>query len=128
MVEKIESYEPCGHPFLAWLYSIARNLRVDHYRQTARLPLSPIDETYSGDQKPPLASVEQKITQECLRKALGALTEEQASVIIRKFIEDRSNEEVADLLQKPIGAVKSLQHRALASLRKIMEQLGCDES
>jgi RNA polymerase sigma-70 factor (ECF subfamily) len=55
------------------------------------------------------------------------LTEEQKLVLIGKFVEDRSNQDVADLLDKSEGAVKSLQHRALAALRRAIEREGCYE-
>ncbi len=128
MVEKIESFESRGRPFLAWLYAIANNLRVDHFRKTSRQPLSELDESLPGEQSSPSSSAEDRLWEECFRKALKNLTEDQQQVIIGKFIEEHSNEEMAALLQKPEGAIKSLQHRALAALRKAIEQIGCYES
>ena len=127
MIEKIDTYEPRGKPFLSWLYTIANNLRVDHFRQTSRQPLSQLNESLPAVQNPPHSSAEHRLWEECLRAALQSLTEDQRLVIIGKFIEDRSNEEMAALLQKPEGAIKSLQHRALAALRKAIEQIGCYE-
>jgi RNA polymerase sigma-70 factor (ECF subfamily) len=127
MVEKIDTYEPRGKPFLAWLYAIANNLRVDHFRQTGRQPLSQLNEDIPAAQISPHSSTELRFWEECLKKALQKLTEDQRLVVIGKFIEERSNEEMADLMQKPEGAIKSLQHRALSALRKVIEQIGCYE-
>jgi RNA polymerase sigma-70 factor (ECF subfamily) len=127
IVEKINAYEHRGRPFLAWLYAIANNLRVDHYRQTGRQPLSQLNDIIHAEQKSPHSSTELRLWEECLKKALQKLTEDQRLVVIGKFIEERSNEEMAALLQKPEGAIKSLQHRALSALRKVIEQIGCYE-
>lgn len=127
MVEKIDTYEPRGRPFLSWLYAIANNLRMDHYRMTNRQPLSQLNESIPVVQKSPPSSAENHLWEECLRKALKCLTEDQQLVIVGKFIEEHSNEEMASLLQKPEGAIKSLQHRALAALRKAIESIGCYE-
>jgi RNA polymerase sigma-70 factor, ECF subfamily len=125
MVEKINGYTPNGRPLLAWLYTIARNLRTDHLRQNGQTQLLPLDERLLSGGEEPSQAVEGRLTQACLQEAVRLLTEEQRQVVVAKFIEGRSNAEVARLLDKPEGAVKSLQHRALAALRKILEQQGC---
>ena len=63
-----------------------------------------------------------RIRQKQVRKAIRQLTPEQQQVISLKYLEDWSNEEVARVLKKPIGAVKSLQHRALKSLHRLLEE------
>ena len=60
--------------------------------------------------------------------ALAHLTEEQRQVIVLKFMENLSNGEVATLLDKSEGAIKSLQHRALAALRRAIDKEGCYET
>jgi RNA polymerase sigma-70 factor (ECF subfamily) len=72
-------------------------------------------------------AAERRMTQRCLQKALSRLTEEQRQVILLKFVQDRSNLEVAEIMGKNEGSVKSLQHRALAALHRIMEQEDCYE-
>ena len=57
-----------------------------------------------------------------LRAALTLLTPDQRQVIVLKYLEDWENEAIARTLNKPIGAVKSLQHRALESLRRILNR------
>ena len=128
MVEKLDRYRDRGKPFIAWLYTIARNLLTDHYRRNGNggeiLPLN--DRFETGDASP-LADAENQLAAECLQQALRSLTEEQRQVIVGKFIEDRSNAEMARILSKSEGAVKSLQHRALAALRRAIEKEGCYE-
>jgi len=57
-----------------------------------------------------------------VRQAIRHLTSDQQQVILLKYLEDWSNEEVARLMKKPVGAVKSIQHRALRSLYKLLAE------
>jgi RNA polymerase sigma-70 factor (ECF subfamily) len=127
MVEKIDRYQARGQPLLAWLYTIARNLRTDHYRQADVARLLPLDETLAADHGDPPQAVEHQLAADCLRRALRHLTGDQQEVILHKFVDDHSNAEVAVLLGKDEGAVKSLQHRALAALRRAIEKERCYE-
>jgi RNA polymerase sigma-70 factor (ECF subfamily) len=127
MVEKIDRYQARGQPILAWLYTIARNLRNDHYRQAESARLLPLDETLVADHGDPPQTIEHQLAADCLRRALRHLTGDQQEVIVHKFVGDRSNAEVAVLLGKDEGAVKSLQHRALAALRRAIEKERCYE-
>jgi len=127
MVERMDRYRYRGKPLLAWLYTIARNLLTDHYRQARRSTPLPLDGRLVANSGNPAAAVESQLAADCLQRALGHLTEAQRRVIIGKFIEDRSNAEVAGILGKTVGSVKSLQHRALAALRRAIEKEGCYE-
>ncbi len=103
----------------AWLYRVLYNLVVDQYRrQTSRLQRLPED---LADESGPDEEVQRLIAQERVRQALHRLTREQQQVIVCKYLEGMSNDEVAAVMGKPVGAVKSLQHRALAALRRILE-------
>ncbi len=110
----------------AYLYRIAHNLVTDRYRRRP-LPDLPFDEGLeAGESDSPEISAPIRIAQERARAALWNLTPDQRLVITLKYFEGLSNEEVAVALDKPIGAVKSLQHRGLESLRRILkaEQIG----
>jgi RNA polymerase sigma-70 factor (ECF subfamily) len=116
----------------AYLYRIAHNLITDRYRRRP-LPDMPFDEALeTGDvlevseADRPEMSAPIRIAQERARAALWKLTPDQRLVITLKYFEGFSNEEIAAALGKPIGAVKSLQHRGLAALRRILhsEQIG----
>jgi RNA polymerase sigma-70 factor (ECF subfamily) len=101
----------------AYLFRTAHNLVVDRYRR------QPITEKLD-EHLPDGGNIEQaasdNLTQQRVRAALRELTEEQQQVVALKFLEGWDNEEIARALRKPIGAVKSLQHRALARLQKIL--------
>jgi len=127
MVEKIDSYQERGQSILAWLYTIARNLRADYYRLADSTQLLPLDETLVAAHDDPPQVVERHLAADCLRRALRYLTDEQQEVIVHKFVVSRSNAEVAVLLDRDEGAVKSLQHRALAALRRAIEKERCYE-
>jgi len=104
--------------FRAWLYRIARNKRVDAIRRKGRRPVvfSSDDDLPGGDgsaESEAIAALEDAE----LRAVLDVLTPDQRDVIILRFVSDLSLEQTATAVDKPIGAVKSLQHRGLEQLR-----------
>jgi RNA polymerase sigma-70 factor (ECF subfamily) len=106
----------------AWLYRVAHNLAVDHLRQRSHAEGLPLEEGLMAAPDDPTAVVEKRLAQQRLRAAISHLTPIQQQVIVLKFLEGFSNEEVGKILGKREGAVKSLQHRALASLRRILQK------
>lgn len=128
MVEKISTFNPQGKPVLAWLYTIAHNILVDYYRKAGRSPQQvELDETYMAASHNPMDSIDSRMQADCLKKALRHLTDDQQQVVVGKFIEDRSLDDMATLIGKSIGAIKSLQHRALLAMRRAIEKEGCYE-
>lgn len=102
----------------AYLYRIAHNWITDYYRRNRReeLPLSEIVQ----DGRPDTASAaEENITAQQVRSILMKLTPDQRQVVLLKYYEGWENEEIASALNKPTGAVKSLQHRAIQRLKKM---------
>lgn len=104
----------------AYLYRTAHNWITDQYRRSAKQNSVPEGAELPGDQLPPAQATESRLQQERVRAALHLLTPDQRQVIVMRFIEDWSNDEVAKVLDKPVGAVKALQHRALGTLRKLL--------
>lgn len=103
----------------AYLYRIAHNWVTDQYRRVP--PTLPLESSLLGEDAPtPVQMLVQHSEQERVRSALSRLTPEQRQVVALKFLEEWTNEEIALALGKPIGAVKSLQHRALAALQRIL--------
>ena len=102
----------------AWLYRVAHNKVVDYYRRSKHRNHLQLDERIVAGGESPAALAEQNISAKQVRAALVHLTPDQRQVITLKFLEGFSNVEVAEILNKPIGAVKSLQHRALAALQR----------
>jgi RNA polymerase sigma-70 factor, ECF subfamily len=103
-----------------WLYRTARNLVIDHYRRQQHRNHQPLDEEMAHPSSSPSMDADRKMTATQLRSALMELTSDQREVIILKFMEGKTNQEVAEIMQKPHGAIKSLQHRALAAMQKLL--------
>jgi RNA polymerase sigma-70 factor (ECF subfamily) len=123
MLEAVRSGRPWQTSFSGWLYRIAHNLVIDHYRRNRRATFVDVDEVTSlrspdGD---PLKFAEASVEMDRLRHALGSLTEEQVQVITLRFLDDLSIAEVARIMDKTEGAIKALQYRAVLSLRRVME-------
>ncbi len=126
MVEHLPRYQARGRPFLAWLYTIARHLLMDHYRAQPRAPAPlAVDSEREPGVEAEVEEIEARARWECVRRALRALTPDQQEVLLHRFLEGRSVEETAQLMGKQPNAIKALQHRALAALRRRMEEMGC---
>jgi len=123
MLEKIGTFKWQSAPFSAWLFRIAHNLAMDHFR--ARRRWQPEEEVpeQPGEEEPS-AELEamQTIGRESMLKLIDRLSPEQQQVLTLKFVFNLPNAEVASVLDKTEGAIKSLQHRALVSLQKQIAQ------
>jgi len=123
MLEKIGSFKWQSAPFSAWLFRIAHNLAMDHFRARRRwqpeeeVPEPPGEEEPSAE----LAAM-QTIGRESMLKLIERLSPEQQQVLTLKFVFNLPNAEVGAILDKTEGAIKSLQHRALVSLQKQIQQ------
>lgn len=102
----------------AWLFRVAHNLIIDHYRRDSKAVHQPLEDWSVLISLNPTENVEQELLLAQLRKAISRLTSDQQQVIYLKFVEGMTNSEVGQILDKPEGAVKSLQHRALAAIRR----------
>lgn len=107
----------------AYLFRIAHNWIVDHYRSWQET--SQLDEALRSETDLPENEAAKHIRQRQVRDAIRRLSPDQQKVVALKFLEEWSNEEVANALGKPVGAVKSIQHRALESLRKFLSEKDC---
>jgi RNA polymerase sigma-70 factor (ECF subfamily) len=104
----------------AYLYRIAHNWITDYYRRHPPESL-PLEEDFNIPDETRLEElVANRIQRDQLREALFRLTPDQRQVIMLVFIEGWRKAEVAAVLGKPVGAIKSLQYRALNSLRRIL--------
>jgi RNA polymerase sigma-70 factor (ECF subfamily) len=103
------------------VYRSAHNWIIDHYRRT---PAQPLDAEYRADQPDgdPGEAAEKNILRERVRRALRLLTPEQQQVITLRFIEGWELDEIAATLEKPVGAIKALQHRGVAALRTMLAE------
>jgi RNA polymerase sigma-70 factor (ECF subfamily) len=106
----------------AYLYRIAHNWVTDYYRSKIP-PALPLDKvTLTDSSNEPHKIVVDQMSSEQLRDALALLTPDQRQVIILKYLEDWENSTIAVALNKPVGAIKALQHRALVALRRLLNR------
>ncbi len=111
--------------FSSWIYRIAHNEAINHLRRiTARPAIVMDDEKFEA-----LASelnveheVGQSMERERIREAIGRLDEKYREAIVLRYLEDKSYEEISDILRKPLGSVSSLITRAKRILAKEVEQ------
>lgn len=122
----IETYQNRGLPFSAWLYRIAHNLVANWHRDNSRKQEIPLDERlaahYPGDEHPETALVVNE-ERERLLHIIRRLPAERQQLIILKFVEHLSNTEIGQIMGRSEGAVKSLYHRTLLSLRDDLEEI-----
>lgn len=104
----------------AYLYRIVHNLITDLYRREPP-PAQELDEERLVEDKPGPASIV-AVSQEAevVRKALRLLTPDQRQVLTLKYLEGWNSSEIAQSMEKSLGAVKALQHRGVASLKRIL--------
>lgn len=124
MLAGLPTYQSVGLPFRAWLYRIAHNLLVDHFRKVkdrVPVPLDAVENKDAGEDDPLLA-VEHKLRVERLHRALSRLDPSYREIVVLRFISGLSLREVALATDKTEAAVKSLQHRGLAALRLALNQ------
>lgn len=113
------TYQP-GTPFRPWLYQIARNARMDHYRKTPR------HETFEPEMVPPIVPTDSAQEQQegaLLHRALMQLSEDRREVLILARFQELKYTEIARLLGCELNTVKTRVHRALQDLRVAFREL-----
>ena len=119
----IERFEGDGMAFRAWVFTVARNLAIDERRRGRRRrtePVSPealVDVGPTGDAE---TEAMRALAEERVRGVLDRLTNDQRDVLLFRILGDLTIEEVASALGKSPGAIKALQARALATIRRMI--------
>ena len=120
--ENVGSYKHKGHPFSSWLYRIARNAVIDHYRRgVPQISLEDISAEALGIDNSLVEGADSKILWEDLLGAIRTLKEIEQDVLIMRFVEDLPHQEIAAAMDKTEGAVKVIQHRALKQLIELLK-------
>lgn len=104
----------------AWFLHVCRHKVIDHIRRTHRHHGGAI-RFERGPDPDPSAIAEANLESERVRAAMTHLTDEQQDILVRRFVLDQSLENVASTTRRSLGAVKSMQHRALESLRRALD-------
>lgn len=122
-MRRIADYQNRGLPVSAWLYRIAHNLVANWHRDRGRRPEISLDDGISSTthHEHPETSMVQNEEQEALLKIIRKLPAERQQLLILKFVEHLSNAEIGQIMGRTEGAVKSLYHRTLLSLRNDMQ-------
>jgi RNA polymerase sigma-70 factor (ECF subfamily) len=119
MLESIGRFRWQSAPFSAWLFRIAHNLSMDHFRSRRRWqPEEEVPELPGTEEPSAELAAMQSIGRQSMLELIDKLSPEQQQVLTLKFVFNFPNADVAKILDKTEGAIKSLQHRALASLQK----------
>ncbi len=122
LIAALPGYRSTGAPFRAWLFQIARNLAVDHYRRSAHRDHLDLEPGLADPGESPASQVERSLVSDHLVRALNGLTEDQRDVLILRFITQMPILHVAQVLGKSETAVKALQRRGLQALRATLEK------
>ncbi|HVC05161.1 MAG TPA: RNA polymerase sigma factor [Candidatus Acidoferrales bacterium] len=105
----------------AWFLHICRHKVMDHFRQNKRR-----EATYFASppavQPDPSTIAETALESARVSRAMAELTDEQQDILVRRFVLDQSLDDVASTTGRSVGAVKSMQHRALESLRRVLDR------
>jgi RNA polymerase sigma-70 factor, ECF subfamily len=123
MLESIGKFRWQSAPFSAWLFRIAHNLSMDHFRARRRWqPEEEVPEVPGEEEPSAELQAMQSIGRQSMLELIEGLSPEQQQVLTLKFVFNFPNGDVATILGKTEGAIKSLQHRALVSLQKQVTQ------
>jgi RNA polymerase sigma-70 factor, ECF subfamily len=126
MVRSLPTYEEKGIPFRAWLYRIAANLLIDHYRQKQAHTIISISEEYENDDTDPLNRLADEERFLRLRQAMRALPADYQDLLVLRFVEELPHGEIAKIMNKTAVALRAMQHRALKALALEFEKMGYD--
>lgn len=122
MVKALADFAPRSTSLQAWLYQVARNLAIDHYRKNTSHAQVELHDGLASPNGDPTLTAEQHLTNERLARALYDLLPDQRDVIILRFILGIPLAETGQILHKSEDAVKGLQRRALLELREKMKE------
>ena len=122
----IQTYNNRGVPFSAWLYRIAHNLVANWHRDNSRRKEVPLEDRtiVQVHRTHPELELVNNQEKEVLLKVIRSLPEDRQQLLILKFVEHLSNQEVAVIMGRSEGAIKSLYHRTLLTLREELDKIG----
>ena len=123
MLESIHKFRWQGHPFSSWLFRIAHNLVVDHFRKNSKRSIVSFENTATNVEAAAVdidSHIDTELYMGEVCKAMVGLTELQNEVISLRFATGLSVAETAEAIGKKENAVKALQHAGLKKLRRLL--------
>lgn len=125
--EARKRYNPKKSSFSSWLYTIARNTIIDHYRVYKKT--EQLDVTHQATDKyaNPKLMAEESLTSDKLRAAIDKLPDNFRDILLLRFIDDMEYAEIADVIGKSEGSIRIMQFRAIKELRGMLEEMGFNE-
>jgi RNA polymerase sigma-70 factor (ECF subfamily) len=123
-MQHIGNYHDRGVPFSAWLYRIAHNLVANWHRDRSRRKIISLDDIvqWQAPEKGPEFVTQLMEDKDALLAAIRRLPADRQELLILKFVERLSNAEIGEIMGRSEGAIKSLYHRTLLSLRDDLQR------
>ena len=122
--EHLKSYSKLKGAFSSWVFKIAHNVVVDHYRvQREHVDLDDVvlqDENRESD---PRFMTENSLNQDLLRKALSKLKKKYQDVLVLRYVNGLEHREIARVMKRSEGSMRILKFRALQALKKVLEDM-----
>lgn len=110
----------------SFIYKIARNLVIDHYRNSSKIKTEKNSEELMAeiidDKQDVLKTAELNSDIDIMKNSLNKLKEEYREIILMRFIDELSFSEISDITGKPVGNLRVLSFRALKALKELMEK------
>ncbi|MEO8391599.1 MAG: RNA polymerase sigma factor [Chloroflexota bacterium] len=123
MVRGLPNYQDRGVPFRAWLFRIAAHRIVDHYRQHGKHVEMPVPEDFESADLDLLDEAVSKEETLRLRQALTTLPADYQDLLILRFVQNVPHTEIAEIMHKSAGALRSMQYRAVKALTQELARL-----
>ena len=120
---KASLFDPAKASAGTWIFTIARNLRIDRLRREGRPEVDMTDPYFDQDEPTPDQNTLAKEQQKIIQEAVNGLPDDQADVIRRAYYEEKSHSEISDVLDIPLGTVKSRLRLAMGRIRQAAETL-----
>jgi len=125
---KKHTYNPKKSSISSWLYTIARNTVIDHYRTQKLVEELDIREADPKKVADPKQITEDGLNSSFLKTAINDLSKDYRDLVILRFIDDLSYKEIASILGKTEGSIRIMQFRAVRKLKAILEKKGFDSN
>lgn len=120
----LDRFDPATGELRAWLFTIARNLSIDHHRRRGVRPVTPVAEIHLDPAPGEVSEIDRAVEVWQVEDALGRISEEHRDAIVEIHLRGASVAEAADRLGVPTGTVKSRVYYGLRALRLVLEEAG----